>query len=72
VDSLRAYCSASGCLSYATGGAVEFAYAKRQRWHLCDEHMRPIRAALLPILHPPAAELEPVVPGGDDSTGFAT
>jgi len=33
--------------------------------------MRPIRAALLPILRPPAEPVA-VVPGGDDATGFAT
>jgi len=65
---LRTLCTAPGCVESAEG-FVGFAYTHEQRWHLCSEHMRPIRAALLPILRPPPA---PVVPGGDDATGFAT
>lgn len=62
------YCAAPGCVERGEG-FVGFAYAKPQRWNLCAEHMRPIRAALLPVLRPAA---EPVIAGGDDSTGFAT
>jgi hypothetical protein len=71
-DRLLTYCSAPGCLELAEG-SVEFAYTHPQRWNLCAVHMRPIRAALLPIIRPPAEpQLEAVVPGGDDATGYAT
>jgi len=67
---LRTLCTAPGCVDVAEG-FVGFAYTHEQRWYLCSAHMRPIRAALLPILRPPAEPVA-VVPGGDDATGFAT
>jgi hypothetical protein len=66
---LRTYCCAPGCVEPAEG-YVGFAYVHEQRYHFCSEHMRPVRAALLPIMRPAAPE--PVVPGGDDATGYAT
>jgi len=77
---LRTYCCAPGCVEPAEG-AVVFAYVHEQRHHLCSEHMRPIRAALLPVLRPPSEQqldvhpdeqLVAVIPGGDDDTGYAT
>jgi hypothetical protein len=70
---LIAYCTVPDCLEPAEG-FVGMAYVKPRRWHLCAEHMRPVRAALWPLLHPRAAESieAPAVAGGDDSTGFAT
>jgi hypothetical protein len=63
-----AYCTAVGCMEPAEG-FVGYWYAHPRRWNLCAEHMRPIRAALWPMLH---ARPEPAVAGGDDATGYAT
>jgi len=48
---LRTYCCAPSCVEPAEG-FVAFAYVHEQRYHLCAEHMRPIRAALLPLVRP--------------------
>jgi hypothetical protein len=46
------FCSVPGCTDRAEG-AVLFAYVKEQKRYLCTDHMRPIRAALLELLHEP-------------------
>lgn len=54
-------CTAPGCVEPAEG-FVALAYVNEWRRWLCAFHMRPIRAALVSVLRPPAAVVSPPTP----------
>jgi hypothetical protein len=46
------FCTVPGCIEPAEG-AVLLAHAREWRRYLCSEHLRPVRAELVKLLHEP-------------------